>query len=176
MSLHMQLIVPAELKDPLFFSGESVNIDQNELQDWKELSSFVTFPYDVAFYHGIEVYHPWEHTEKHLSALLAEWKKIDVECQKHFSERKTKKALEPMTEGIALFFTLLFWIHNQPVQLKGWEDKVIQLTIKPVNLVERLTFIVQRPSLYHSFIQLSELFRELEKHYVKSLIKKSPRQ
>ena len=108
----------AELKFALFFSEESVRINQNEVQEWNEASSYTTFPYDFAFYHGIEAYHPWEHAEKHVPFLLNEWKKIDVECQNHFSERKTKQALEPMKEGIALFFTLIFWIHNQPVQLK----------------------------------------------------------
>ena len=176
MSTDVQLIVPSELRFALFFSEESVRINQNEVKVWNEASSCTTFPYDFVYFHGIEAYHPWEYAEKHVPFLLNEWKKIDVECQNLFSERKTKQALEPMKEGIALFFTLIFWIHSQPVQLKDWEHIVNQLAIKPVNLVERLSFIVQRPALYHSFIQLSELFRELEKHYVKSMIKKSPRQ
>lgn len=174
MSANVQLKVPTELKCTLFFSEESVSIDLDEMKVWKELSSFTAFLYDFIFFHGIEGYHPWEHAEKHVSFLLTEWKKNDVKCQKLFSERKTKQALEPMKEGIALFLTLIFWIHKQPVQLKAWEQKVNMLSIKPVNLVERLKFIVQRPALYHSFIQLSEMFRELEKHYMKSIIKKSP--
>lgn len=174
MSSNVKLHVPLELKSILFFPEESISIDYHKMKEWNELSSFTIFPYDFAFYHGMEVYHPWEHVEKHMSFLFTEWKKIEVECQQLFSERKTKQALEPMKEGIALFFTLVFWIHKLPVQLKEWESKVNKLPIKPVNLVERLTFIVQRPALYHSFIQLSELFRELEKHYVSSIIKKSP--
>lgn len=175
MSLYEQLPVPIELTSTLFFKENTVAINQNEWKEWKELSSFTAFPYDFVYYHGIEGYHPWNESEKHVSHLLSEWKKIDVQCQKLFSERKTKQALDPMKEGIALFFTFLFWIHNQPVQLKEWEEKVKQLPVQPVNLVERLTFIIQRPALYHSYIQLSELFREQEKHYVKSRIKKSPR-
>ena len=176
MSIDIQLPVPSELKLSLFFSEESVKINQNEVKVWNEARSFTTFPYDFAFFNGIEAYHPWEHAEKHVPFLLNEWKKMNVTCQNLFSERKTKQTLAPMTEGIALFFTMIFWIHNQPVQLKDWEHILNRLAIKPVNLIERLSFIVQRPALYHSFIQLSELFHELEKHYVKSRIKKSPRQ
>lgn len=176
MSLHkQQLTVPTELESSLFFKENSVSIDLNEWKEWKEISSFAAFPYDCVFYSGIEGYHPWDDYEKHISYLLSEWKKINEECQMLFSERKTKQALEPMKEGIALFLTFLYWIHDEPVQLKGWEEQVKKLSIQPVNLVERLTFIIQRPALYHSYIQLSELFRELEKHYAKSRIKKSPR-
>lgn len=174
MSFDFQLNVPTELKCTLFFSDESVCINQETIKVWKELSLFSEFPYEFSFFHGIDVYHPWEHVEKHAVFLLAEWKKIKVACQNLFSERKAKQALEPMKEGIALFFTTIFWMNNQPVQLMEWEQKVDEFRIKPVNLVERLTFIVQRPAFYHSFIQLSELFRELEKNYVTNIIKKSP--
>ena len=175
MSLNKQLPVPTELESSLFFKENSISIEQNEWKEWRELSSFVSLSIRFCLLSGIVGYHPWDDCDNHASYLLSEWKKINEECQKLFSERKTKQALKPMKEGIALFFTFLFWIHNQPVQLKGWEEQVKKLSIQPVNLVERLTFIIQRPALYHSYIQLSELFRELEKHYVKSRIKKSPR-
>lgn len=171
MSSHVQLSVPTPLQCTLFFAGESVTRTVYDYKEWQEVSSFTLFPYDFAYFHGLDGYHPWEHIEKHMSFLLNEWKKIDTDCQKLFSERKAKQALKPMKEGIALFFTLMFWIHHQPVQLHDWEQKVKEFPIKPVNLVERLTFIVERPTLYHSFIQLGELFHELEKHYAKSMIK-----
>ncbi len=175
MSSNVQLHVPAELKFALFFSEQSVMIDVNELKAWKKPYTFTQFPYDFAFFQGIEAYQPWAYAEKHVSVLLTEWKAIELECQTLFSERKAKMTLEPMKEGLSLFFTLIYWIHKKPVELAEWEGKVNELPIKPVNVVERLAFIVRRPTLYHSFIQLSELFHELEKHYVKSTIKKSPR-
>ena len=88
-------------------------------KEWKEPEFVYIFPYDFAFYHGIEVYHPWEHSEKHVSFLFNEWKKIEIECQQLFSERKTKQALEPMKEGIALFFTYDFLDSQTTCSVKG---------------------------------------------------------
>lgn len=173
MSSIVQLPVPPELKFALFFSEQSVNMDINEMKEWKKPNTYTVFPYDFAYYQGMEAYQPWKYAEKHTAYLLSEWKEIESKCQNLFSERKTKLTLEPMKEGIALFFTFIYWIHNRPVELSEWKQTVNELSIKPVNLIERLAFIVQRPGIYHSFVQLSELFRELEKHYVKSMIKKT---
>lgn len=176
MSSIIKVHVPRQLEFALFFPESTVSMDLNEMKEWKHPHTFTAFPYDFAFFQGVEAYRPWEDSEKYAPILLKEWKKIKTECQTLFSERKTKQTLEPMKEGIALFFTFIYWIHNRPVELREWNQIVDVLPIKPVNLVERLAFIIQRPALYHSFVQLSELFHEVEKHYVKSIIKKSPRQ
>jgi hypothetical protein len=39
---------------------------------------------------------------------------------------------------------------------------------KPVNCEERLLFVINKPTQYHSFVQLQQLFDELEKIYYKA--------
>lgn len=175
MSSIVEITIPSELKYFLFFSENSISIDKDKVKEWMKPSAFTNFPYELAFFRGIEAYRPWLYAEKHIPELLRHWKSIDGECEKLFSNRKTKLTLEPMKEGIALFFVMLYWIHNKPVMLQDWDHIVAELSIKPVNLVERLTFIIQRPTTYHAFVQLNELFLELEKHYAKSKIKKTTR-
>ena len=46
------------------------------------------------------------------------------------------------------------------------------LEMKPVNLEERLGFIISRPTLFHSYRQLTELMVEQEKLYAKKNIVK----
>ena len=44
------------------------------------------------------------------------------------------------------------------------------LKIKPINIRERLDYIIQNPNKFHSFIQLSELFVEMEKLFRKQQV------
>ena len=48
-----------------------------------------------------------------------------------------------------------------------------KLKVQPVNFMERYSFIIKKPSNYHSYIQLAQLYIEIEKLYVK-MITKSP--
>lgn len=172
----MWLQVPVEMQCSLFFSETETVVQVQEVQGWKEFDTCITFPYDISFFCGVEAYKPWEHVHEHIPHLLEKWKEVEESCRIYFIERQAKRALEPMREGIALFFMMLFWIHDKPVLLQDWPLHVDKLNIKPMNTVERLTFIMQGPARYHAFIQLSELFRELEKHYVKNQIKNRLRQ
>ena len=43
-----------------------------------------------------------------------------------------------------------------------------KLKVQPVNFMERYSFIIKKPSNYHSYIQLAQLYIEIEKLYVKN--------
>ncbi len=47
-----------------------------------------------------------------------------------------------------------------------------KLKVQPVNFMERYSFIIKKPSNYHSYIQLAQLYIEIEKLYVKKMITK----
>ncbi len=44
--------------------------------------------------------------------------------------------------------------------------------MQPVNFIERYSFIIKKPNNYHSYIQLAQLYIEIEKLYVKKMITK----
>jgi len=46
--------------------------------------------------------------------------------------------------------------------------KINDYLVKPVNVQERLNFIETKPRLYHSYVQLAELFSEQEKLFAKN--------
>ena len=78
-----------------------------------------------------------------------------------------------MKKGIGLFLQFLFWSNDRPIS--AIESTPLNLLeIKPVNLEERLGFIISRPNLFHSYRQLSELMVEHEKLFAKNkIIKKA---
>lgn len=113
--------------------------------------------------------------DRRISQLLLRWEEVKNQLSVHFEERETEKTLIPMEEGIEIFLNLLYITNDC-----GWnkeESNIMELQWKPVNVLERITFIKKRPNLFHSFIQLSELITEQEKQFNKKMaIKKMTKQ
>ena len=75
-----------------------------------------------------------------------------------------------MVKALSLFMKLLFWSNGSPVTLNNLKKDLGNLSIKPINIVDRLSFIMENPSLYPSFLQLSELFVEQHKAYYRNKV------
>jgi hypothetical protein len=78
-----------------------------------------------------------------------------------------------MKKGIGLFLQFLFWSNDKQIAVLA-NTSLSLLEVKPVNIDERLGFIISRPNLFHSYRQLSELMVEQEKLYAKkNIVKKA---
>lgn len=109
---------------------------------------------------------PWLGEDRQIPLLLEEWGKLEQEVKKLFADRNNEGALQPMKVGIDLLLQFVFWSNKLPVgNLEELNSD--NILIKPVNVIERIQFILQRPNLYPSFVQLSELFTEQTKQYSK---------
>ena len=106
-----------------------------------------------------------------VTAIRYEWEQIESQLEKLFSERDPKSTKEWMEKGIILFSQFLM-VSNDSVYINQGSIPYHQLQYKPVNAVERLEFIQSRPTLFHSYRQLSELMVEQQKLYAKKQIKK----
>ncbi|NGP43745.1 hypothetical protein G4V62_01720 [Bacillaceae bacterium SIJ1] len=107
--------------------------------------------YEAPYSEFNEVFNWWEDT----------WK---GPIQTAFSNDEKDVAGPMMIQGTANFLSLLFWIGRQPVQaLTSWQEDMLQCPITPMNLKERMPFIVSRPRHYASFIQLNQMYIELRK-------------
>lgn len=95
--------------------------------------------------------------------VLKEWNECKEALGIHFKNRDSEKALPLMERAIKLFEEFIF-ISNGLIQGSG---SIKDCKTKPVNVEERLDFIVSRPKLFHSFKQLVELFDEQEKQFAK---------
>lgn len=116
---------------------------------------------------------PWEDRNKHLPILLEHWKKTEPSITKFFQDRDRIGAMKPMVKMTKLFLAFLFWTNNHPVpNLKNVVTSIHELNIKPVNVEERISYILSTPNHHHAFTQLKELFIELQKKYAVSKLKK----
>lgn len=92
-----------------------------------------------------------------------QWKEARMELDKCFKNREASKAKPIMEESIKLFYDYLLLSNGT----KRFEMEKYDL--EPVNYLERLDFIRARPGLYHSYVQLSELFSEQDKLVAKKI-------
>ncbi|MGG3469615.1 YpoC family protein [Neobacillus pocheonensis] len=110
--------------------------------------------------------------DKQVANIVEEWSKVREKLDELFRCRDMKNTKEWMEKGIDLFIQFLL-----KTNAKSYFQGPIpydQLEVKPVNIEERLAFIMNRPNLYHSYRQLIELMIEQEKQFVKwNVIKKS---
>ncbi|MEH7303490.1 YpoC family protein [Neobacillus drentensis] len=108
-----------------------------------------------------------------ISNLLTEWDKSKEQLEKYFRERDYHNAKVLMEKGINLFIQFISRANELPI-LQNESINYKQFDFKPVNVEERLAFIMARPGLYHSYRQLSELMIEQEKLFVKrNILKKA---
>jgi len=168
------LPIPKELQHKFFFSvHDEIIVDRECLE---KINLKFPFLYETAYYSEVNALKPWESHEEIIPLLLAEWEGMKDLLSELFSKREFKQTEKPMQFGVSLLLEFIYWGNEQPVQISP-SLLSNKLKIKPVNMDERLAFIIARPSLHHSFIQLNELMIEMEKQYVKQItLKKASKQ
>lgn len=173
MSENMKnFLIPIELSHPFFFSEKEISLDLKE--PTSEIGE--NFHYELLFYNGIESIRPWTCPEQFLPLILDKWDQLKTVIEEVHRQRKKDGISEAMKKGVGLFLQYLYWSNGIPVCLKELPD-FINVKIKPVNLEERAGFIISRPGLFHSYVQLGELMIEQEKLFAKhNLIKKASSQ
>jgi hypothetical protein len=160
--------ISSNFQHPLFFDKTELTIRKSE--DFMELLTF-PFIYDLLYVNG-KLYNspPWEKPHEILPKLYKKWSELNPIIKEYFANRDRSGALEPMKISIALFLDTLYWGNNQPVtNIKNWENQLKSLVIKPVNVEERLSYIIHTPNHYLSFVQLLQLFDELQKKFLVTL-------
>lgn len=141
--------IPAELNHPLF------NFLQIQL-----------FPDEMKYYHKRN---PWKQNEKGLQEIISRWEHLHSKLEKQFQQKKQVEE-NKMIEGISLLIKFVFWTNGEPVNLKEIEEKLLMFHIKPININDRLQFILSRPFAFHTFKQIHELMGEQQKQYAAKLI------
>ncbi|MET3195420.1 YpoC family protein [Gottfriedia sp. OAE603] len=112
--------------------------------------------------------------DKIIQEMFLQWKEESDLLTGYFRLRNRKAALEPMLRGLANFISITTWLNGKILtNINDLLNELDSLTIKPINLNERISFVIKQPDHYHSFIQLSGLYTELEKLYYKQKITSS---
>ncbi len=161
--------IPETFQNPLFFKDRDFIYDS----EWN-LEQFGCVPLliDLLCYQGkFEQEHL--NYEQLIGILLKQWKKEKTEIADDFKRRDRAAARPKMIKSIGWFLSLLHWMEGRYVEnLSDIVQSILKVTIQPVNLKERLSFVLEAPDHFQSFIQLSELFDETEKKWCAIVRKK----
>ncbi|WP_216829207.1 YpoC family protein [Alkalihalobacterium elongatum] len=113
---------------------------------------------------------PWQQAKIYLPDLFENWKQKKDQLIELYSRRDRKLANPIIVELIAQLIQIIHWMNEVPVKsLVQIDDKLLQLKYKPVNMNERLSFILKDPDHFHSYNQLKALYDEAEKLFYKAL-------
>ncbi len=157
------------------FPKNLLEFSQTEIIEWNEqyeVSFIAEIPllYEAAFHNGLDVLKPWKIADQTIPGVIHEWGNIKEELTIKFAKRDHVMIEELMRKGIALFYEVLYWSNHRPVVF--YEPRDVNLIIIPINFWERMKFISSRIKNYHSFVQLTELFNEMEKLFWKHQVMK----
>lgn len=118
---------------------------------------------------GVVMDKPGENPETHIAQLLQNWGMLQTEIKALFDKRNKHNVTASMEKGIEYFIEYMFLTNELP-DLSANQATIDynSLILKPINITERLHFLKLRPNIYPSFVQLTELFEEQQKHYAKA--------
>lgn len=134
----------------------------------------IVFFHEIAFFRGLNTMKPWDENNVYhcIQTLYMQWDGLKVKLQIDINNRNKTQIEKGMIHGIEIFLECLYWCNNEPV---SFENGIINesLVIKPFNVEERVLFILSRMNGYHSFKQLEELYKELEKQIAVKRLKQN---
>ncbi|WP_411809546.1 YpoC family protein [Bacillus haynesii] len=120
------------------------------------------------FFQDAEEDKPWEHAEEWVPLLFAAWERTKEKLLPVFKTRKSRCSQDDMLHGVCCLIASFHWTMGEPVKSLNWEIITRKdFGARPMNWTERLEFILLKPTQYHCFIQLDELFTEMKKQFYK---------
>ncbi|SDY88565.1 hypothetical protein SAMN05421736_10486 [Evansella caseinilytica] len=128
------------------------------------------FVVDIAYERGMypeDVLPPWKRAEEFIKPAVNSWEQRGVvtltQC---FKERNRHGAKPMMLSYCAIYIQLMHWINEEPVRsLQTVPEYLKSMPYAPMNLEERLFFILQAPDHHHAFTTLMQLFSESVKKW-----------
>ncbi|WP_052712104.1 YpoC family protein [Domibacillus indicus] len=143
----MKVRIPRELR---YFSDEA---------EARLPESVHTYPY---FKYELSGEKPWKGEKSGLPLLESAWAEMENALDKKQRSR-SKEVKEEVDALLAMFFMALFWVNGQPSAPVLWKEKEAEFAVKPINFLERFSYIDSRPYTYMAYRQLIELMTELKK-------------
>ncbi|MBK3496756.1 hypothetical protein JFL43_18185 [Viridibacillus sp. YIM B01967] len=108
-------------------------------------------------------------SKERVEKWLADWEILRAEIHTSHATRDGK-AKEIMLKGIDLYEVFIINVSQTSVEVVQLRE---EYEVLPINGVERLQFIKQRPGQYACYRQLDELFIETKKRMARLRLKKN---
>lgn len=131
---------PADIRlllfeNPLYFENQA------DIKPWKQPASYVPYLFDV-------------------------WKMIKEKLLPDFTTRKSRGNIGLMLKGMVCLITSFYWVQGSRSETFDWQEiSKKDFKVSPINWKERAEYILQKPNQFPAFVQLDELFIEMEKRF-----------
>ncbi len=163
--------IPIEFKFAPFFSQQS-SFHSQKGSNILDILLNEPFYYDMLHVvQGKTDIAPWKNPKEFVPLVITQWKLLKGKTRETFKHKhRTQESNCLVIQCLALFIICLYWSNHRPVKgLNPTNMEITGLQRKPVNCEERLLFILVKPTQYHAFIQLEQLFDECEKSFSKAM-------
>jgi len=164
------LKIPESFLVKPFFTDRSTIILNDQCHFFAENSGQSLFYDDLL--HNLNVksaenIEPWFHPELSVRVLLERWNNIASPLlEGYYKERNRHKARPIMIQYTAYYIQAMHWVGGKPVtSLTNLVDQISTQSFAPVNIADRLLFIISSIDNYHAYVTLTQLFDESRKKW-----------
>ncbi|AZB43301.1 hypothetical protein CEF21_13870 [Bacillus sp. FJAT-42376] len=158
--------IPPSFMLPAMMKETELSLDPGE-DPLKTIGKYPLIFDMLAENEGTAPYEPWNHGREPIEHLFKAWSAAKEEQERRFQNKRGKADLALMGYSYSAFIACIHWINGQ--HAPSVSSSIGPLTRKPVNVEDRLSYIMNNPLQFHSFIQLKQLFEELEKMHHKQM-------
>ncbi|UTR09666.1 hypothetical protein MM300_17480 [Evansella sp. LMS18] len=167
--------VPPEFhQEPFYKAGDTAEL-KGDVHSIKEVWQNGYFLHDIAsFYNMNEPFPvPWSNPEEVTKLAYGLWKEEGrPQLENLFKARNKTEARPLIIMYTAIYIQVMHWVNRQPVRsLQGVTEAVSAFQYAPLNVSDRLQYIIASPNQFHAFITLNELYIESGKKWAVFLMK-----
>ncbi|PYZ98382.1 hypothetical protein CR205_07250 [Alteribacter lacisalsi] len=126
------------------------------------------FEEDIAFVEGTYMCnHPWKTPKSYVMEIERQWREEGSEkIASAFRGRNKQEAEKLMIYYASRYIQAMSWAEGKPVtSLENIAGVLSESVCAPVNLQERLSYVLASPSHHQSFTVLDQLFAESRKKW-----------
>lgn len=153
---------------PFYKKADKILVTKNpSLQSYWEEGYFLYDILSMLDNENAKVLSPWDKREELVQQVLLLWKNEGEPFLRDcFHKRNRDKARPMMLKFTSIYIQTMFWLTKTRVpQLQNITDELEKLPFAPMNLKERMDFVLQAPDHHHSFTTLVQLFDESRKKW-----------
>ncbi|MFA9556190.1 YpoC family protein [Evansella sp. AB-rgal1] len=160
------MIVPQTFCSPPFYEKNSeITITKfaSILESWKD----GLFLMDIAFATNVfqDTENPWESPVESVQLAVQYWRESGKPTIEECFKKRDRNGAKPhMVKFLAIYIQVMHWAKGESVtSLDDISDKISSMSYAPMNVSERLQFILNVPNHHHAFTTLDQLFEESKK-------------
>ncbi|RSL33427.1 hypothetical protein D7Z54_10700 [Salibacterium salarium] len=160
-----ELVIPDQLAVLPFYASRYLEFKE----EWGD-NDFVQYPFlaEILWHNEKIIIPPWNLPLRYVPQIHYAWEEEGQWIESYFSKRDRKAARPYMIKHTANLLSAISWMNHREVPTASpdlLQTEFNKMNKVPMNMGDRIRFIVQNPDHYLSFNQLKGLFIESKKQF-----------